>query len=522
MSQSSALHRVGPRALVGLLLAVVIAVSSALVLERHAAHAQTGAAGAGGQTLTVSATTGLDPAGTTVTVTGSGYDISKGIYVSFCVVPPPGQLPTPCGGGIDLSGAGGGTVWVSSNPPVYATGLTTPYGPGGTFDVGLKVQAALNATTDCRVVACAVVTRNDHTRTSDRSQDVFVPVSFLGTAPSPAPSTGVGASPGAQASSLVGSPTASGTSTDPAAGCGPSTAIVDTNGIDPITPSPVPVMPVTVHSADGRDVTITDVSRILPVNLYGSIAEIVFSLGLGANVVGRDTSTTFDAAKALPLVTSAGHDLSAEPILGLNPSVILADDSIGPPEVLQQLRDSGIPVVMLPSQQTLQGVPDHIRSIAAALGVPDAGEQLVARVDQQIAAAEAAVPVPATPLSIAFLYIRGSAGVYLITGAGAGPDAMIEAIGAQDAGSQLGISGFRPITSEALIGAAPDVIVILTDSLKSVGGIDGLLKLPGIAQTPAGEHRRIVDMDDGVLLNFGTRTGAAIAALAKAVYQPCG
>jgi len=146
----------------------------------------------------------------------------------------------------------------------------------------------------------------------------------------------------------------------------------------------------------------------------------------------------------------------------------------------------------------------------------------VARVDQQIAAAEAAVPVPATPLSIAFLYIRGSAGVYLITGAGAGPDAMIEAIGAQDAGSQLGISGFRPITSEALIGAAPDVIVILTDSLKSVGGIDGLLKLPGIAQTPAGEHRRIVDMDDGVLLNFGTRTGAAIAALAKAVYQPCG
>ena len=224
---------------------------------------------------------------------------------------------------------------------------------------------------------------------------------------------------------------------------------------------------------------------------------------------------------------AAGHDapgidLSAEAILGLNPSVILTDDSIGPPEVLQQLRDSGIPVVMLPSLQTLDGVSDHIRSIAAALGVPDAGEQLVTRVEQQIAAAKAAVPAPATPLSIAFLYIRGSAGIYLITGAGAGPDAMIESIGAVDAGTQLGISGFKPITSEALIGAAPDVILILTDSLKSVGGVDGLLKLPGIAQTPAGEHRRIVDMDDGVLLNFGTRTGAAIEALAKAVYQPCG
>jgi iron complex transport system substrate-binding protein len=520
MSQSSSLPRVTPRAGMALFLVCAMAVSS--IVASGSVRAQTTQMGSGGQTLTVSATSDLDPAGVTVTATGSGYDTSKGIYVSFCVVPPPGQLPTPCGGGIDLTGTGGGTVWVSSNPPIYATGLTTPYGPGGTFSVKITVEAALDETTDCRLVACAVVTRNDHTRTDDRSQDVFVPVTFTGTPPSPAPSLAAGGSPSAQPSAPVANPSASGTATDPAAGCGPSTAVVDTNAIDAITPPPTPVLPVTVHSADGRDVIVTDVSRILPVNLYGSIAEIVFSLGLGANVVGRDIATTFDEAKGLPLVTTAGIDLSAEAILGLNPSVVLTDDSIGPPEVLQQLRDSGIPVVMLPSLQTLDGVSDHIRSIAAAVGVPDAGEQLVTRVEQQIGAAKAAIPVPATPLSIAFLYIRGSAGIYLITGAGAGPDAMIESIGAVDAGTQLGISGFKPITSEALIGAAPDVILILTDSLKSVGGVDGLLKLPGIAQTPAGEHRRIVDMDDGVLLNFGTRTGAAIAALGKAVYQPCG
>ncbi len=245
-------------------------------------------------------------------------------------MPPPGQLPTPCGGGIDLTGTGGGTVWVSSHPPIYATGLTKPYGPGGSFDVKLKVEAALDATTDCRVVECAVVTRNDHTRTADRSQDVFVPVTFTGTPPSPAPSAAAGASATAGASSPISSPAASGTATDPAAGCGPSTAVVDTNSIDAITPPPTPVLPVTVHSADGRDVTVTDVSRILPVNLYGSIAEIVFSLGLGGNVVGRDIATTFDAAKDLPLVTTAGIDLSAEAILALNPSVVLTDDSIGP------------------------------------------------------------------------------------------------------------------------------------------------------------------------------------------------
>jgi iron complex transport system substrate-binding protein len=518
MSHPSVLYDVASRALVGLSLALVLALSTIVVMERHAVHAQSTAAGAGGQTLTVSTTTDLDPAGTMVTVTGSGYDTSKGIYVSFCVVPPPGQIPTPCGGGIDLTGTGGGTVWISSDPPVYATGLTTPYGPNGSFAVSLKVEAALNADIDCRLVACAVVTRNDHTRTNDRSQDVFVPLTFSGVAASP----GAQVSPAARSAVPSVGPVGTGITADPAAGCGPSTAIVDTNAIDPITPAPAPVLPVTIRSADGRDVTVSDVSRILPVNLYGSIAEIVFSLGLGANVVGRDIATTFDAAKGLPLVTTGGTDLSAEAILGLNPSVVLADDSIGPPEVLQQLRDSGIPVVMLPSLQTLDGVSDHIRAIAVALGVPNAGEQLVTRVEQQIAAAKAGVVQPATPLSIAFLYIRGSAGVYLITGAGAGPDAMIEAIGADDAGAQLGITGFKPITSEALIGAAPDVILMLTDSLKSVGGVDGLLKLPGLAQTPAGEHRRIVDMDDGVLLNFGTRTGAAIEALARAVYQPCG
>ncbi len=518
MSPDHAVRRSARRIWTLPLLALVVAASSFMALGSPTAKAQTSATGAGGQTLTVSDVSDLDPDGTTVTVSGSGYDTDKGVYVSFCVVPPPGTLPTPCGGGIDLTGTGGGTVWISSHPPIYATGLTTPYGHGGTFNVKLTVEAALDDTTDCRVVACAVVTRNDHTRSDDRSQDVIVPITFSGTPPTP----GAVASPTAGTTNPGSSPAASGTIVDPAAGCGPSTALVGASAIDPITPTPVPVLPVTVHSADGRDVTVTDVSRILPVNLYGSIAEIVFSLGLGPNVVGRDIATTFDAAKDLPLVTTAGTDLSAEAIFGLDPSVVLADDSIGPPEVLQQLRDAGIPVVMLPSLQTLEGITGHIQSIAAALGVPEAGEQLIERSDQQIADATASVVPPATPLSIAFLYIRGSAGVYLITGAGAGPDAMIESIGAVDAGARLGIEGFKPITSEALIGAAPDVILILSDSLKSVGGIDGLLKLPGIAQTPAGEHRRIVDMDDGVLLNFGTRTGAAIEALAKAVYQPCG
>ncbi|MEU4691869.1 hypothetical protein [Actinoplanes sp. NPDC023714] len=127
--------------------------------------------------LTASQTKGLDRAGETITVTGRGYDVEKGIYVAFCLDNGAGVLPSPCGGGADMSGDSGASVWISSNPPSYAEGLTKPYGKGGSFKVTLKVSQMIGDI-DCAVRGCAIVTRNDHTRTNDRSQDVRIPVRF--------------------------------------------------------------------------------------------------------------------------------------------------------------------------------------------------------------------------------------------------------------------------------------------------------------------------------------------------------
>ncbi|UPT21603.1 hypothetical protein FOF52_12140 [Thermobifida alba] len=144
------------------------------------------AATTGGPSLTVSKTSGLNPEGEQITVTGSGYDTSKGIYVSFCDISNADATtaPGPCIGGVDMSGESGASVWISSNPPPYGQGLAQPYegsGTNGSFTVQLTVRAA-DEFTDCLAegVHCAVVTRNDHTRSSDRSQDVFVPVTFAG------------------------------------------------------------------------------------------------------------------------------------------------------------------------------------------------------------------------------------------------------------------------------------------------------------------------------------------------------
>ncbi len=304
-------------------------------------------------------------------------------------------------------------------------------------------------------------------------------------------------------------------------GCGAATAKSPAPSDEmPVVPvsgtSPEPVLPVTVPSHDGAEVTVRDVSRVIAVNLSGTLAEIVFSLGLGNRVVGRDVATTFPQAQGLPLVTKA-HDLSAEGVLALEPTLVLTDRSMGPPEALQQLRAAGVPVVLVPEAWSLDEIAPRIEAVAAALGVPDAGRALVERTESEVAEALEQAPERNEPLKVAFLYLRGQAGVYLMGGRGSGADSMIEAIGAVDAGSAIGLERFRPLTSEGLILAAPDVLVLMDGGLESVGGESGLLRVAGVAQTPAGRDRRFVTMDDGALLSFGPRTGAVVRELARRV-----
>ncbi len=126
--------------------------------------------------LFVSQTNNLNPNGTSVTVRGTGYDVNKGVYVIVCSQAAPGPQAT-CVGGVNIDGSSSGSVWVSSNPPNYAVGLTTPFSPDGSFTVELVVVAKSGAL-DCTVLKCGVVTRSDHLRYTDRTQDVFVPISF--------------------------------------------------------------------------------------------------------------------------------------------------------------------------------------------------------------------------------------------------------------------------------------------------------------------------------------------------------
>ena len=296
--------------------------------------------------------------------------------------------------------------------------------------------------------------------------------------------------------------------------------------IEPITDSPRQKLPVTVTDAQGTEVTITDTSRILALDVYGTLSQTVFELGLGDQVVGRDVSTQLAEAKDLPLVTSNGHDLNAESILALDPTVILTDTSLGPWDVILQMRDSGIPVVVTDSRRSLDNVGSLTGEVAAALGVPADGKKLAQRIETETKAMQAEIAAIAPTavqdkLRMVFLYVRGQAGVYYMFGEGSGADGLIEAVGGYDVTQEIGWNGMKPVNDEAIIDAQPDLIVMMTKGLDSVGGVDGLLdRLPAIANTPAGQNRRIVDMQDSQVLSFGPRTAEVLNSLAVSIYAP--
>jgi iron complex transport system substrate-binding protein len=280
----------------------------------------------------------------------------------------------------------------------------------------------------------------------------------------------------------------------------------------PVVERDEPRLPTVTTGADDEVVEVTDASRIIVLN--EAIAEIVVSLGLSDSIIGRDATTTLAALAGVPEVSN-GHDISAESVLSLRPSVVIGDTRTGPPEALEQLRGAGIAVLIAPEVWTLSALAARVQMIADALGVPAAGRRLAALSDDAVAAALENAGSFASVPRVAFLYVRGTASVYLLGGSGSGADELVAATGAIDVGALNGLASFTPLTAEAIVQADPDVLLVMTRGLESVGGIDGLLALPGVSSTRAATARAVIAVDDDLLLSFGPRTGALITRLAE-------
>ncbi|MEM7799149.1 MAG: ABC transporter substrate-binding protein [Chloroflexota bacterium] len=267
-------------------------------------------------------------------------------------------------------------------------------------------------------------------------------------------------------------------------------------------------LPRTVTDYEGNEVVIEDDSVLIPVD--GPLTEIVYALGMGDKVVATDSSSTYPPAVAdLPQVGYVRR-LSSEPILALAPTLILTTDAANPPEAIDQLQESGVTIVQFKAPETIDESIQLVRDVAAALGVETRGEELVAKMEADLAkASELLDQVDSTP-RVMMIYARG---VDTVSAAGSGTsvDVMFELAGVENAVTDW--EGYQPLTAEGAVTIAPDALLLFESGLESVGGAEGLLGVPGISETPAGLDERIHAMDGLLLTGLGPRVGEAVIEL---------
>jgi iron complex transport system substrate-binding protein len=247
------------------------------------------------------------------------------------------------------------------------------------------------------------------------------------------------------------------------------------------------------------------------ISIGGALTEIVYSLHAHTELVGVDTTSIYPTeASRLPNVGYA-RSLSTEGILALRPTQLLATAEAGPPIVLKQIIDSGIPLSILPSGHQFIDVIDRVRTIGRLLHKTDAAEALASRLLLEWNNTQKRVVNSKINNTRVLFILSQNPSQLMVGGEKTSAAAMIAYAGARNAIS--GLSGFKPLTPEAVIAANPDVLLLTDQGIKSVGGIGGVLRLPGIKQTRAGREQKVVSLEAMYLLGFGPRMPLAVAEL---------
>ncbi|HHZ09349.1 MAG TPA: ABC transporter substrate-binding protein [Rhizobiales bacterium] len=259
--------------------------------------------------------------------------------------------------------------------------------------------------------------------------------------------------------------------------------------------------------------TLPDSSRLVAIG--GSITEIVYALGEEKRLIARDTTSVYPpAALTLPDIGYM-RQLSPEGVLSVGPSAVIALEGSGPREAIDVLRKASVPFLEVPERFDGDGILVKIRTVGAALGVTEKAEALAKTVAADLDAAGKATASIGARKRVMFL-LGAQGGKLLASGSGTAADGVIRLAGAVNAVE--GYEGYKPITDEAVIAAAPDVILIMDRGGGEPDPSAGILANPAIASTPAGRAKRLVRMDAAYLLGFGPRTAAAVRDLAAQLY----
>ena len=260
----------------------------------------------------------------------------------------------------------------------------------------------------------------------------------------------------------------------------------------------------------------TQASEQVPANqkiisLNGTISEILAGLGLEHNIIGTDVTSNYpESLKSKPKV---GHNrnISAEGIIALQPDVVTGLTTEIKPELAAQLKTAGIKLVLFTQEFSADGTRKLIKAVAASFGGQQQAASMIKKLDTDLSAANKVNKTTTKP-KILFIYARGT-GTMMVAGDNTPLTKIIQLAGGQNA--VTGFNDYKPLTSEALVAANPDVILLFSSGMESLGGAAGLLNVQGVSQTNAGKNKKFITMDGELLTGFGPRLGQAVAQLSQ-------
>ncbi|WP_234734143.1 heme/hemin ABC transporter substrate-binding protein [Tellurirhabdus bombi] len=250
------------------------------------------------------------------------------------------------------------------------------------------------------------------------------------------------------------------------------------------------------------------------VSLNGTVTEILCELGLQNQIVGTDVTSTYPASMEKTPKVGHNRNIGAEAVLALRPTIVVgAKTKAGSgmdvkPELVQQFNSAGVKTVLFEQEYSVAGAKKMITEIAKTFGVSAKAATVIRKLDADLAK----VKKPSKPQKVLFIYARGT-GTMMVSGRNTPIEKVVQLAGGQNATNDF--ENFKALTPEALVTANPDVILLFTSGLESLGGMNGLLKVQGVAQTNAGRNRKVIEMDGQLLTGFSPRLGVALQELSK-------
>lgn len=253
---------------------------------------------------------------------------------------------------------------------------------------------------------------------------------------------------------------------------------------------------VTLTGADGKTVQVNKPKRVVALNT--ATVETMVALGKADLIVGVDVGSQYPE-EVVKTKTNLGHPYrpSVEGIISLKPDLVICPEENMPAATAEQLRSAKVPVLILENsaKDGIDGLKRRITLMGQVFDAEKEATALIAKTDKEMAELAELVKKNAKQPKIFFLYAHGP-GAAFIYGTNTGSHELIKAVGGKNSADFT--EGTKPLTAEAMVQASPDVIIMLGRGLKSLGGVEGALKLPGVNLTPAGKNKAIIQVDDSI------------------------